>query len=152
MFHYTTRRYWKTFFLGVSPLKSRNNQRQIRNFRSWFILYRQFSLYLKKRSQSKKSNGRDPELKKWLHAKKVKKCCIRCKKLTCWRFTLNKKFVYLSLTCGKQIIIKPVWRDMLSSGTPGFCKSFFRNCRYPLWTSLTVLSKLMYGITFLKSY
>ena len=36
---------------------------------------------------------------------------------------------------------------MLSSGTPGFCKPFFRNPRCPLWTCLTVLSKLIYNIS-----
>ena len=36
---------------------------------------------------------------------------------------------------------------MLSSGTPGVCKSFFRNCRYRLQTRLTVLSTLMYNIS-----
>ena len=36
---------------------------------------------------------------------------------------------------------------MLSSGTPGFWKPFFRNLRCPLWAHLTVLSKLMYNIS-----
>ena len=36
---------------------------------------------------------------------------------------------------------------MLSSGTPGFCKPFFRNRRCLLQTSLTVLSKLMHIIS-----
>ena len=36
---------------------------------------------------------------------------------------------------------------MLSSGTLGFWKPFFRNRRCPLWKRLTVLSKLMYNIS-----
>ena len=36
---------------------------------------------------------------------------------------------------------------MLSSGTLGFCKPFFRNRRCPLWKRLTLLSKLMYNIS-----
>ena len=35
---------------------------------------------------------------------------------------------------------------MLSSGTLGFCKTFFRNRRCPLWT-LWLLSKAMYNIS-----
>ena len=37
--------------------------------------------------------------------------------------------------------------NILSSGTPGFCKPFFRNRRYRLPTRLTVLSTLMYNIS-----
>ena len=62
-------------------------------------------------------------------------------------FSAKHKSVYLGLTCGKRIIIKPVQRNMLSSGTPGFSKPFFRNRRCPLRTSLTVLSKLMHIIS-----
>ena len=36
---------------------------------------------------------------------------------------------------------------MLSSGTLGFCKPFFRNRRCLLWKCLNVLSKLMYNIS-----
>ena len=36
---------------------------------------------------------------------------------------------------------------MLSSGTTGFCKPFFRNRRCPLWTFFTILSNLMYNIS-----
>ena len=36
---------------------------------------------------------------------------------------------------------------MLSSETIAFCKSFFRKRRCLLWTSLTILSKLMYNIS-----
>ena len=62
-------------------------------------------------------------------------------------FYAKHKSVYLSLTCEKQIIIEPVQRNMLSSGTPDICKLFFRNRRCPLRTSLTVLSKLMHIIS-----
>ena len=62
-------------------------------------------------------------------------------------FYAKHKSVYLRLTCGKQIIIEPVQRNMLSSGTPGFCKPIFRNRRYPLRASLSVLSKLMHIIS-----
>ena len=53
-------------------------------------------------------------------------------------FYAKQKSVYLSLTCGKQIHIEPVRRNMLSS------KSFFRNRRCPLRTNVIVLSKLMH--------
>ena len=36
---------------------------------------------------------------------------------------------------------------MLSSGTPGFSKTFFKNFRCLLWTRLNVLSKVMYNIS-----
>ena len=62
-------------------------------------------------------------------------------------FYPEHKSVCLSLTCGKQMIIEHVQRNMLSSGTPGFCKPFFRNLRCPLRTSLTVLSKLVHIIS-----
>ena len=62
-------------------------------------------------------------------------------------FYAKHKSVCLSLTCGKEIIIEPVQRNMLSSGTAGSCKPFFRNRRYPLRASLTVLSKLMHIIS-----
>ena len=62
-------------------------------------------------------------------------------------FYSKHKSVHLSITCGKQVIIEPVQRNMLSSGRPGFCKPIFRNCRCPLRASLTVLSKLMYIIS-----
>ena len=62
-------------------------------------------------------------------------------------FYTKHKSVYLSLNCGKQIIIEPVQRNMLSSGTPSFCKPNFRNRRCPLRASLTVLSKLMHIIS-----
>ena len=62
-------------------------------------------------------------------------------------FYAKHKSVYLSPTCEKQIIIEPVQRNMLSSGTPDICKPFFRNRRCPLRTSLTVLSKLMHIIS-----
>ena len=56
-----------------------------------------------------KNKGTNPEVKKRSFLRKnSKKCCMRCKKLTCARFTLNRKSVYLKLTCEKQIIIKPV--------------------------------------------
>ena len=80
-----------------------------RNFRSGFILYKTFSLHSKRGSKAKKNNGTDPEVKNnSLMRKKVKKCCMSCKKLTCGRFTLNGKSVYFNLICRKQIIIKPV--------------------------------------------
>ena len=60
---------------------------------------------------------------------------------------MKHKSVHLSLTCGKQIIVEPVHRNMLSSGTPGFYKPIFRNRRCPLRASLTVLSKLMHIIS-----
>ena len=62
-------------------------------------------------------------------------------------FYAKHKSVYLSPTCEKQIIIEPVQRNMLSSGTPDICKPFFRNRRCPSRTSLTVLSKLMHIIS-----
>ena len=36
---------------------------------------------------------------------------------------------------------------MLSSGTLGFCNTFFRNHQCPLWKRFTVLSKLMHYIS-----
>ena len=54
-------------------------------------------------------------------------------------FYAKHKSVYLNLTCEKQMIIEPVQRNMLSSGTAGFCKPFFRNRICPLRASLTVL-------------
>ena len=120
----------------------------MRNLCSCFILYRQFLLYSQKRLQTKKSKGRDPELRKIVSCEKSPKMLHTLQKANCRRFTLNRKSVYLSLTCGKQIIIKPVQRDKLSSRTPSFCKPFFRNRRCPLWITLTVLSKLIYNIFF----
>ena len=79
--------------------------------------------------------------------KKSQKVLHALQKANMLVFYAKKKSIYLNLICEKQIIIKPAWRDMLSSRTPGFCKTFFRNGRCPLWTSLTVLSKLMYNIS-----
>ena len=62
-------------------------------------------------------------------------------------FYAKHKSVYLSITCGKQVIIKPVQRNMLSSRRPGFCKPIFRNRRCPLRARLTVLSKWMHIIS-----
>ena len=59
-------------------------------------------------------------------------------------FDAKHKSVYLSLTCGKQVIMEPVQRNML---TPDFCKPIFRNRKYLLRESLTVLSKLMHIIS-----
>ena len=72
----------------------------MRNFPSYFISYRKFLLYSKGDSKVK-NKGTDPEVKNIVHAKKVKKCCMRCKKLTCGCFTLNGKSVYLKLICEK---------------------------------------------------
>ena len=62
-------------------------------------------------------------------------------------FYTKHKSVYFSLTCRKQVNIEPVQRNMLSSGTLGFCKPSFRNRRCPLRGSLTVLSKLIHIIS-----
>ena len=62
-------------------------------------------------------------------------------------FYAKHKSVYVSLTCGKRVIIEPAQRNILSSGTPGFCKPIFRNRRCSLRESLTVLSKLMHNIS-----
>ena len=80
-----------------------------------------------------------------MRKKKVKKWCIRCKKLTCGHFTLNRKSVYLSLICGKQIIIKLVQKDILSSGTPGFCKAIFQKPRMYVMDKFDC--KLMHNIS-----
>ena len=59
-------------------------------------------------------------------------------------FCAKHKSAYLSLIWEKQIIIKPVQWNILSSRTPGFCKPFFRKRRCPLRTSLTAVNKLMH--------
>ena len=84
----------------------------MRNFRSCFILCKTFSLYSKRDSKVKKHKGTDPEVKEIVSCEKnKKKCCMRCKKLTYGRFTLNRKSVCLNLICGKQIITKPVQKE-----------------------------------------
>ena len=71
-----------------------------------------YILFFEKRFSSKKNKGRDPKVKKIVSCKKSqkkkKKYCMRCKKLTCGRFSLNRKSVYICLICGKQVDIKPV--------------------------------------------
>ena len=79
--------------------------------------------------------------------KKSRKLLHALQKANMRAFYAKHKSVYLSLTCGKQIIIEPVPRNMLSSGTPGFCKPCFRNLRCLLRTSLTALGKLMHIIS-----
>ena len=66
--------------------------------------------YTRKETLKEKIKGTDTEVKKEIVSceKKSKKCCMHCKKLTCGRFTLNRKQVYLNLICRKQIIIKSV--------------------------------------------
>ena len=94
------------------------------------------------------SKGSDPEFKKKIAScKKSRKFLHTLLKANMQAFYAKHKSVYLSLTCEKQIIIEPVQRNMLSSGTPDICKPFFRNRRCPLRTSLTVLSKLMHIIS-----
>ena len=57
-----------------------------------------------------KNKVTDPAVKNKIVSckKSQKKCCICLKKLTCRRFTLNKKSVYLNIICKKRIITKPV--------------------------------------------
>ena len=62
-------------------------------------------------------------------------------------FYTKHKSVCLSLICGKQEIIEPVQRNMLSLGTLGFSKAIFRNRRCPLRASLTLLRKLIHIIS-----
>ena len=79
--------------------------------------------------------------------KKSRKLLHTLQKANMRSFDAKHKSVYLSLTCGKQIIMEPVQRNMLSGGTPGFCKPIFRNRKCLLRESLTVLSKLMHIIS-----
>ena len=85
--------------------------------------------------------------KKIVLCKKSRKLLHTLQKANMRVFYAKHKSVYPSLTCGKQVIIKPVQRNMLSSRIPGFCKPFFRNRRCLLRTSWTVLSKLMHIIS-----
>ena len=70
-----------------------------------------------------------------------KKYYMGSKKLTCERFTLNRKLVYLNHTCGRQMIIRPVQSEL------AFANPFLKNRKCPLCTRLTVLSKLMHIIS-----
>ena len=72
---------------------------------------------------------------------------MRCKKLTCACFTLNRKSVYLKLTCEKQIIIKPVQSEHAIQRDTWLLQTLFRNRRCSLGTLWTVLSKSMYNIS-----
>ena len=92
---------WKTLS------SSNNDKRQKRNFHSSFILEGKFLLYSKDTLKEKDPEVK-PKKKKTFLRQKSKKCCMRCKRLTCGCFTLNRKSVYLNLICKKQIIIKPV--------------------------------------------
>ena len=100
---------------------------QMKNFR--FILYRQFSLYSEKRLKSKKGKGRDPELRKIAPYEKSQKMLHPLRKANMRAFYTKQKIaLYVSLICGKHIIITLVQRDMLS-GHLAFTNPLFRNHR-----------------------